>query len=581
MAVIAESKVQWATPERDCALEERLAGELRVPKLLAAMLVQRGYSEPEPAHKFLNPSLDDLHDPRLLPDYDLAVKEIFGAKERGEMIYIHGDYDVDGVTSAALYTRFLRDIGCNVHTHVPHRMKEGYGIHLSAVKDARELGAKLFLTCDCGISAHEQIRMAKDFGMRVVVTDHHTVGDDLPDADALVNPHRPGSRYPYPEISGAGVAFKLCEGISSELGIDKHNYYRAFLDLAALGTIADVMPLEDENRIIAKFGLKRIKDTKKVGLQALLRESELSENPEITARHVGWVIGPRLNAAGRIDDAAVALKLLLEQDEIEAALLARQIEVINRDRKAEQDRILDQAVDIVQSEGLHERNVIVVGREGWHAGVIGIVAGRLVEQFNRPAFVASIDLETGRCKGSARTIRGFNLAEAIKAHGHVLVGGGGHAMAAGFTIMVDRLSEFGDALHQYAGIILRPEDFIITIAADLEIGAGEVTYESVEALKRLEPYGCGNPDPVFLARDMRFIRINPTKNPEHVQVSMRRADSSIINGIAFRMGERFGAFVPPFGADVLFQPQIDEYNGMTQLKWVIRDFAASEPISLL
>lgn len=269
-------QTRWIVGERDREAEGNLQRELGIPSLLAAVLVRRGFHEPAAADRFLNPRLDQLHDPRKLPDYEAAKNAILGAKERDELIFVHGDYDVDGVTSAAIFHRFLSRIGCRVHTHVPHRMREGYGIHLSAVEEAKTLGAKLFLTCDCGVGAHEQVEAAKEAGMAVVVTDHHSVGAELPAAEAVINPHRIDSVYPFSELSGAGVVFKLCEGLSREIGLDVANYHRAYLDLAALGTIADVMPLEDENRIIARFGLERLTETKKVGLRALMREASIN-----------------------------------------------------------------------------------------------------------------------------------------------------------------------------------------------------------------------------------------------------------------------------------------------------------------
>ena len=387
---------------------------------MAALLVQRGYSEPEAAHKFLHPKLDDMHDPALLPDYEAAKTEILGAKERNELIFVHGDYDVDGVTSASIFHRFLKTIGCDVQTHVPHRMKEGYGIHLSAVDAAKAAGAKLFLTCDCGSSALEQIDAAREAGMRVVVTDHHTIGAESPNAHAFVNPHRADSKYPWAELSGAGVVFKLCSGITKEIGYEPAQFYRAFLDLAALGTIADVMPLVDENRIIAKFGLERLTESKKIGIKALKQVTN-TEGP-VSAYHVGFVLGPRLNAAGRIDDAALALQLLLEVDELKAMELAQQIEVINGERRAEQQRILEEAIRMVEEKGLQDKNLIMVGHESWHSGVVGIVAGRLVEMFRRPVFVAALGAD-GKAKASGRSVEKVNLADALRANMDLLIGG--------------------------------------------------------------------------------------------------------------------------------------------------------------
>jgi single-stranded-DNA-specific exonuclease len=547
--------------------------ELNLHALVASVLVSRGLTEPEDVHHFLNPSLDDLNDPSLLPDFDAASKAILGARERKDLIYIHGDYDVDGVTSAALLTRFLRSIDCNVVTHVPHRMKEGYGIHFSAVDAAKELGAKLFLTCDCGIGAFKQIDQAREYGMTVVVTDHHTVSTELPRAHAIVNPHRHDSKYPYPELSGVGVAFKLCEGITRELGLNKLHFCRAFLDLAALGTIADVMPLEGENRIIARFGLQRLAETKKIGLKALIREAEIELKPGESLRgyHVGFVLGPRLNAAGRIDDAALALQLLLESDEAKARALASEVEQINRDRKAEQLRIMDEAVERVLEIGANERNVIVVAKEGWHSGVIGIVAGRLVEMFRRPTFVLTMDEETGVCKGSARSIPNFHLADAIRAHPDLFLSGGGHAMAAGCTFEIGRLDEVADALHDYAGGLLTPEDFLPTMIADAELRPDEITRDAVEALSAMEPFGCGNPEPVFCVRGMELAQLTPTRNPQHVRLNLK-STAGLVTAMGFSMGERLAEEEIGTVLDVLFKPCIDEYRGTKTLKWHLRDY---------
>lgn len=567
---------RWVIGERDHEAESLLQRELGIPSIVAAILAQRGFTDPAVADKFLNPRLEDLHDPRRLPDYSAAQSAILGAKERGELIFVHGDYDVDGVTSASLLHRFLKAVGCNVHTHVPHRMKEGYGIHRSAVEQAKTLGAKLFLTCDCGIAALEQVRMAREAGMTVVVTDHHTVGSELPAAHAVVNPHRHDSEYPFEELSGAGVAFKLCQGLAGDLGQKIENYHRAFLDLAALGTIADVMPLLDENRIIARFGLARLAETKKIGIRALMNEAKINLEPgkPLRSYHVGFVLGPRLNAAGRLDDAGLALQLLIETEEARAAELARTIEGVNASRKSEQQRIIDEATEMVLTNGWHERNVIVVANEGWHSGIVGIVAGRLVEQFHRPTFVMSMNRETGRCKGSARTIPGFHLADAIRAFPD-LMEGGGHAAAAGCSFSIDDYERVGDALHEYAGRMLTPDDFVPTVNIDLEVEFGEVTLQTVEAMERLEPFGCANPEPTFIARGVSLAQILPTKNPAHVRLMLRRGTSSAVPGIAFGIGERLTQTGPGATADLLFQPNVEEWRGMRSLKWQVKDYVCA------
>lgn len=571
-ATLSDSAQRWIVTPRNLAAEERLQKELGLPTLIAALLAQRGIVDPEQAHKFLNPSLDDLHDPSLLPDYEAAKNAILGARERGELIFVHGDYDVDGVTSAAILSRFLNKIGCKVHTHVPHRMKEGYGINLSAVEDAKQRGAKLFLTCDCGIGAHEQVAMAREAGMTVVVTDHHLAGEELPDAQALVNPHRADSKYPFGDLCGAGVVFKLCAGITRDLGFPVQAFYRAYLDLATLGTIADVMPLVGENRIIARHGLALLPETKKAGIQALMREAKIAIEPGKSLRsyHIGFLLGPRLNAAGRLDDSAMSLKLLLENDPGVAEEIAHQLEDVNTARKAEQQRIIDEASDAVISQGLQEKNVIVVCGENWHSGVVGIVAGRLVESFRRPCFVMAVDPATGVAKGSARSIPNFHLAKAIWAFPELFLSGGGHALAAGCSFNMEKYPQVLDALDKFAGERLTPEDFLPTLVADLEIDSSDVTIAACEKLADLEPFGLANPEPTFLARNVTLSQVKPTRNPAHAQLLLRQPNGLTNSGIAFNIGEQLYEMGAGSEVDMMFQPSVDEWRGNRNLKWQVK-----------
>lgn len=573
MSTNGHSDKRWEILGRDSLAEAKLQKELGISSLAASVLVARGYTDPAEADAFLNPTLEHLHDPKLLPDYEAAKNAILGAKERKERIFIHGDYDVDGVTSAALFSRFLRKIDCDVVTHVPHRMKEGYGIHSSAVDAARASGAKLFLTCDCGVSAVEQVAMAREFGMDVVVTDHHSIGHELPNANAVINPHREDSVYPFHELSGVGVAFKLCEGLTDELGVNKHAFYRAYLDLAALGTIADVMPLSGENRIIAKFGLQQLGETKKPGLKALMQVAEIKPGTALNAYHVGFLLGPRLNAAGRIDDAAMALKLLLETEDGPAITLAQEIDKINTERREEQNRILQEAIALVEEQEAQHRNVIVIAKEDWHSGVIGIVAGRLVELFRRPTFVFTMT-EDGHCKGSARSIPNFHLANAIRAYPE-LMSGGGHAMAAGCSFPQDKLQEVSDALHTYAGGLLTEEDFIFALRVDAEVTSSEINRKSVEELQKMEPFGCDNPKPQFLIRDAELAQIKTTRNPDHIQVRIK-SESGFVWCSGFNMAKTLGAVQPGAKLDLVCQPTLDEWNGNISLKWRLEDYRPAE-----
>lgn len=567
---------RWILRQANAQAVEKLQSELGVSAFVAAVLVDRGFADPAAAHAFLHPSLDSLHDPSLLPDYQKAVDILLDARERQLPIYLHGDYDVDGVTSAALFDRFLRRAGCVIKTHVPHRMKEGYGIHLDAVEAAREYGAKILLTCDCGGSALEQIDKAKEYGMRVVVTDHHHVGEVWPNADAFVNPHRPDSQYPFPNLSGAGVVFKLCQGITRDLGWPIEKFQRAFLDLVTLGTVADVMPLLDENRIMVKHGLPELSRTKKIGLRSLLQTAGLTDQAisGLTSYHVGFQIGPRINAAGRIDDAAIALNLLLTEDNIEAMRLANELERLNFSRREQQDRIMKEAIDMVEEQALYKDRLIIVGKEGWHSGLVGIVAGRIREIYHRPAFILNFDVEKDAYHGSGRSIPGFHLAEAIRANPFVV--GGGHAKAAGVEIPN---ADYESALAQfraYALETLSDEDLIPTVEITSEVAASEVTLESIRQLKQLEPFGEGNPTPLFCSRKLTIEQIKPTSKPEHAMVTTRSDEGTAQVLKGFGLGERIAQFSVGDTVDAAYKMEIDEFRGQERISLILRDIKLAD-----
>lgn len=568
-----EQRAVWSVPQRDPLAEARLVEELGIPSLVAAVLVNRGMSDPSEAHTFLNPSLDQLHDPSLLPDYEEAVKAILGARERKETIYVHGDYDVDGVTSASLFTRYLKRIGCEVVPHVPHRIKEGYGIHMNAIRWAKEHGTSLFLTCDCGISAHEQVLAAREAGMTVVVTDHHLVGERLPEAAAVVNPHRADSKYPFAELCGVGVALKLCAGLTKELGFPVDKFYRAYLDLAVLGTVADVMPLVDENRVITKFGLESLKSSQKIGIRALMQVSNLAQADRITARNIGYQLGPRINAVGRIDDSAVALDLLMTDDPSVATTLAYKLDQINTERKERQNKAVEEAIDRVLADGLDRAYTLLLADPNWHPGVIGLIAGRLVERFRRPAFVLTV--QDGIAKGSARSIPGFDLGEAIKSAKHIVLGGGGHEMAAGFSVEEQKIPELTQVFEDMAQRCLTPEHFAAQIVVDADVTPVEADAKAARSLSLLEPYGCGNPEPVFRCSGVQLTSVVPTANPEHVKLTFA-TDNGPRQAMAFGIGETFAGV--PLGSkiDIAFTADENMFNGKPCFRWVVQSYQSTE-----
>lgn len=559
MATATAPQTLWLWPDHPADVVDRLQREIGVSPLVAQALVARGLHDPAEVDKFLNPSTDHFHDPHLLPDYDAAAKAILGAKERGELIYVHGDYDVDGVTSTALLTRFLTRIGCRVVPHVPHRIREGYGIHIDAVQWAKEQGASLFLTCDCGVKAHEQIEAVCQAGMTAVVTDHHAIGETLPGAAAVVNPHREDSRYPFAELSGVGVVFKLCAGLTQDLGHKVENFYRAYLDLAVLGTVADVMPLVDENRTITALGLPQLLASKKLGLQALMRVSQLEAATRLTSRDIGYRLGPRINAVGRIDDPTVALELLLTEDGSAATEAAQFLDMINTQRREEQAKALEQAVQQVIDRGIQDHNVIFVWAGDWHPGLVGIIAGKLVEKFGRPTFVASVNSE-GLAKASARSIPGFDLGEALDAHRHLIKGGGGHALAAGLSADAGCLDELHTALHDYAAGVLPPDAFVPKLRLDVEGGLEFLNLRGLRELERLEPFGNANPEPLVGVRNVVLQDWTPTSKPEHVRLKLSDGKTTV-QAMGFGMGEEIAGYLRGSRVDVAVKLSENVYQG--------------------
>ncbi len=558
------------SPEPAAPLAE-LSDEWGLPPLIVRMMLARGIDSREKMDAFMRPDLNRLHPPELLPDFEAGLSEILGARERGDTIFIHGDYDVDGVTSAALLTRFLRSIGAQVEVFVPHRIKDGYGIHRNAISQAKEKGAKLFLTCDCGISAHESVALAREAGMRVVITDHHEVGAELPQAHAVINPQRHDSHYPFSDLAGVGVAFKFCAGITRALEMPLDRYYRAFLDLVTLGTVADVMPLVDENRIIVAHGLAAIQNSQKHGIRALIAKA-FAQKPllagQLTARHVGFQLGPRLNAAGRMDDAALSLELLLSKDEAEANELAQVLESHNTQRRSDQDAMLEAALEAVKHLGQEDEYALVLAGQ-WHPGLIGIVAGRLAEQYHRPVFLMGVGADIA--KGSARSIPGYHLADALNRVHDILLTHGGHEQAAGFSVSPERILDLQKALLADAREHIHPEMMLPTRVIDAEVAGLETTLDAATALRLFQPFGQANREPLFLTKGARLVALRPTKNPDVMQMTLESADGHTADAVTFSLARRVEGLKPGTKLDVVFQLSEDSFRGVSRAKWIVQD----------
>jgi single-stranded-DNA-specific exonuclease len=551
---------RWALePVPDTAAARGLADSLRIPEALAALMVQRGFGTSERARAFLRPSLSDLSDPFSLAGMDQAVETVAAAVKAGRTILVHGDYDVDGQCSTAVLTRALRVAGARVEPFVPHRLRDGYDFGPAGLARAREVGATLILTCDCGITAIETVRQAEESGIQVVVTDHHLPLGPLPPATAVVDPQRPDDTSGLGHLCGTGVAFKLVQALVPALGLPEQLPMH-LLDYVALATVADVVPLIDENRILVRHGLKLLRDSRWVGLRALLASSGVTGDPK--AGQVGFILAPRLNAAGRIGDAADGLRLLLTDDPAEAYVLATRLDRLNTERQALDQRILDEAIEQVEACGaLDGRCGFVLGAEGWHPGVVGIVASRVVERYGRPTFLVGFDGPVG--KGSGRSISRFDLHAALGLCGDLLERFGGHRMAAGLTLRRDQFEAFRDRFQQVAadrlqGLELGPEQRV-----DLEITLADANADLERLCRHLEPCGMGNPAPVFGVRGIRFSA-RQVVGENHVRGRLE-GPGAALGAIGFRLADR----IPVSDAgtiDAAFRLEENAFRGSVSLQ---------------
>ena len=481
-------------PPPDEAVAARLAGTLNIPLPFARLLAQRGYTDAAAARRFLRPTREDLADPSLLPDIGPAVERLTAAVRNGETVLVHGDYDVDGQCATAIMTRVIRHLGGRAVPFVPHRVRDGYDLSEAGVRAAAEAGARVILTLDCGTTAIGPVAQARAAGMDVVIVDHHLPGPERPDALALVNPRRPDSRYPYPDLCGAGLGWKLGTALLRAMGRNDAFAWH-LVDLAALATVADLVPLTGENRAIVRLGLKVLRETAWPGLRALIAEAGLANKP-IRAGQVAFVLAPRINAVGRIGDANDGLRLLLTDDPVEAGELARQVGRQNAERQALDQRTLEEALQALEQDYDPARDVgVVIARDGWHPGVIGIVASRVVERIARPTFLIAMDGDLG--KGSGRSVSGCDLHAVLARCAAHLDRWGGHRMAAGLTVRRGRLDAFRAAFNAAVAEQVAPADLVPTQRVDVVLTVGELTGDLEKLLRHLEPTGMGNPGPVF------------------------------------------------------------------------------------
>ncbi|MDI6740825.1 MAG: single-stranded-DNA-specific exonuclease RecJ [Candidatus Edwardsbacteria bacterium] len=560
---------RWILPKTDSdALVYELAVALGVSPLIARLLLTRGVAAEADARRFLSPKLADLHDPYLLPDMGKTIDRLDEALKQGQKIMIYGDYDVDGITATALLMTGLARIGADVSWYLPNRSREGYGISVAGIDEAKHRGVSLVISVDCGITAHEEIAYAKSLGIDCIITDHHETKDSLPEAAAVVDPKRADSAYPYLELSGAGVAYKLLQALYRRHELPESDL-EPDLDLVALGTIADIVPLTGENRILAKFGLEALRNSGKPGVRALLEVTGLRERP-LDSGQIVFMLAPRINAAGRMGDAGTALKLLLTEDPAEAMAIARALDEENKRRKAVDDQILEHASGLVKSSvDLDNEKVIVLWSDTWHQGVIGIVASRLVEQFYRPTVLIAVDGDRG--KGSARSIAGFHLHEALKECQDLLLGFGGHKFAAGLSIETGNIPQFREKLNQVAGRSLSAEDFIPSQALDAEVDLDSIDAETAREFSQFAPFGPGNRYPVLAAFQARVVGSPCIVGSNHLKFKVKHKHK-IFDTIGFSFGDLLPEIEDQDArVDLAFVLEENEWQGRRKLQLRVKD----------
>jgi single-stranded-DNA-specific exonuclease len=573
MATVAP---RWDMLEFDAAAADRLTQQLGITPIVARLLCQRGLADPEQACRFLNPSLDQLHDPMALADMGVAVDRILGAIARRERIAIHGDYDVDGVTSTVILRRALELFGADVIHFIPERLRDGYGLQPASIDRLHADGVVLIISVDCGIRGAEAARRARELGVDLIITDHHEPDAALPDALAVINPKRADCTYPDKYLAGVGVALKLVQALCRRQ--EKESWLPGFIKLAAIGTLADVVPLVGENRVIAKVGLDLLtRGPHKVGLRALLEVCGLT-GKTIDSYHIGFMLAPRVNAAGRMSTPDLAARLLLASDESmadEARGLAQQLDGENVRRQEEEADILAAAKRIVQTDPeVGARSVLVVAGEGWHRGVIGIVASKLVDAFHRPAIVLSI--EDGVAHGSCRSIPHFDLLAALEACAPLFIRFGGHKQAAGLTMDASRVRELRSAINDRAELLLGPEQLMPRLRIDGDLGFRAITAQVAAGIASLAPFGAGNPKPIFAARRVEVID-GPRKLKErHLKMALKQ-DGRVFRAVAWRAAEKHEQLTEHKAAvDVAFSLEQNQYNGETYVELTLADIRPAQ-----
>ena len=559
---------KWQIFEPDKNKIEEIKSKYKVNQLLATILANRNILKEEDIRLFLNPTRNDFYNPFLITDMDIAVNRIIKAIENKENITIYGDYDVDGITSITVLKSFLNDIGVETNTYIPNRLIEGYGLNKEAIDKISKKGCNLMITVDCGISAIEEIEYANSLGIETIITDHHEAGNEIPKAIAVIDNKRKDSKYPFRELAGVGVVFKLIQAIGITLKLKEESYLK-YLDIVCIGTISDIVPLVDENRVIAKLGLLLVAQTKNIGLRSIINSSGYNK---IDSNTISFGVAHRINACGRMGKAEEALELFLSKDKNEVNELTNKLNEHNRKRQETEKAIFENALEKIKAEHLDENKAIIVGGENWHHGVIGIVSSKITEMYFKPSILLSFE-EDGIGKGSGRSIPGFDLHEALMKCSDTIEKFGGHSMAVGITVKKDNLEKFKKEFEQIA-TQSKIDEIIPIINIDAKVDLSDIDKEMVESLKQLEPFGEANKMPVFAFKNLKIDSIRALSEGKHLKLTLKD-NNYIINAIGFNIGYLANEYRIGDKIDVAGVLEINTFNGVDNLQINIKDIMKS------
>lgn len=546
---------KWIVKEINNEKVELLKAKFNLSNLVAKILSNRNIlgreMQEDDIKKFLNPTRDDFYDPFLLPDMEQAVERIEQAINNNEKILIYGDYDADGITSTTILIKFFKEIGVEVDKYIPNRLEEGYGINNKALEEIKNRGIDLIITVDTGITANDQVKYANELGLDVIITDHHEPSDEIPKAVAVIDAKRKNNKYSFNQLAGCGIAFKLTQAISIKRKLEPSKYLKN-LDIVSIGTISDLVPLVDENRVIVKLGLMLVKQTKNIGLRKLLLKSQLKE---LDSTSISFGITPRINAAGRLGNQNDALNLFITEDAKEAERLSEILNSYNIERQKIGNKIYEEAISQLKDK---EKNCIILGKEDWHHGVIGIVSSKITEKFNKPSIL--LCFENNIAKGSGRSVPGFDLYKAISSTKEYLLGFGGHTMACGLSLTVENFEKFKKEITKYIDENLDISKLEKEIYIDEILTIDDLDIEKIKELKSLEPFGEENPEPIIMYKDVEINGIRTLSENKHLKLSLKKNDK-IIDAIGFNLGELAEKYKIGDTIDIVGNIEINSFNG--------------------